>query len=143
MAGFPNAGKSTFLAAISDAKPRIADYPFTTLKPNLGMILHKQKDFVAADIPGLIEGAHSGKGLGDVFLRHIQRTKLILHFIDPNGFKNVSPVDSIKLINEELKKFSPKLAKKKQILVVNKADLPNAEEVFKKVKKRYRSRESK
>ncbi|MBU2530699.1 MAG: GTPase ObgE [Elusimicrobia bacterium] len=141
LAGFPNAGKSTFLAAISDAKPRIADYPFTTLKPNLGMILHKQKDFVAADIPGLIEGAHSGKGLGDVFLRHIQRTKLILHFIDPNGFKNVSPVDSIKLINAELKKFSPKLARKKQILVVNKADLPNAEEVFKKVKKRYKSRE--
>ena len=141
LAGFPNAGKSTFLSAISDAKPRIADYPFTTLKPNLGMILHKQKDFIAADIPGLIEGAHRGKGLGDVFLRHIQRTKLILHFIDPNGFKNVSPIDSIKLINSELKNFSPKLAKKKQILVINKADLPNAEEVFKKIKKRYRSRE--
>ncbi len=141
LAGFPNAGKSTFLSAISAAKPRIADYPFTTLQPNLGIVLHKQKDFIAADIPGLIEGAHTGKGLGDVFLRHIQRTKLILHFIDPNGFKNVAPIDSIKLINTELKKFSPQLARKKQILVINKADLPNAEEVFKKIKKRYRSRE--
>ncbi|MCK5106846.1 MAG: GTPase ObgE [Elusimicrobiales bacterium] len=141
LAGFPNAGKSTFLAAVSDAKPRIADYPFTTLKPNLGMILHKQKDFIVADIPGLIEGAHMGKGLGDVFLRHIQRTKLILHFIDPNGFKNVSPADSVKLINAELKNFSSQLARKKQILVINKADLPNAEEVFKKIKKKYRSRE--
>ncbi|MEA3307433.1 MAG: GTPase ObgE [Elusimicrobiota bacterium] len=141
LAGFPNAGKSTFLTAISDAKPRVADYPFTTLKPNLGIILHKQKDFIAADIPGLIEGAHSGKGLGDVFLRHIQRTKLILHFIDPNGFKNIKPLDSIKLINTELKKFSPKLARKKQILVINKADLPNAQEVYEKIKRRYRSRE--
>ncbi|MCG2725095.1 MAG: GTPase ObgE [Elusimicrobia bacterium] len=141
LAGFPNAGKSTFLSAISDAKPRIADYPFTTLKPNLGMVLHKQKDFIVADIPGLIEGAHSGKGLGDVFLRHIQRTKLILHFIDPNGFKNVSPVDSVEVINTELKNFSSELAGKKQFLVINKADLPNAEEVFKKIKKKYKSRE--
>lgn len=141
LVGFPNAGKSTFLSVVSSAKPRIANYPFTTLNPSLGVISHKQKSFVAADIPGLIEGAHKGKGLGDIFLRHIQRTKLLIHLIDPTGFKNVSPSDSVKLINAELKKFSPLLSKKKQILAVNKSDLPNAEEVFKQIKKRYKKRD--
>lgn len=139
--GFPNAGKSTLLSVISAAKPKIADYPFTTISPNIGMVSHKNKTFAIADIPGLIEGAHDGKGLGDVFLRHILRTKLLVHLVDPQGFQGIAPVDAVKIIENELKSFSPLLAKKKIIIVVTKADIPGAEDVYKKLKARYKKRD--
>jgi GTP-binding protein len=135
--GFPNAGKSTLLSKISSARPKIADYPFTTLNPNLGMVRHKGKDFVAADIPGLIEGAHEGKGLGDFFLKHIMRTKLLLHLVDPQGFKDIEAKSSIKIIAEELKKFNQELLKKSRIIVLNKSDLPCAQKVFDRIKKKF------
>lgn len=138
LVGFPNAGKSTFLSMISSARPKIADYPFTTLIPNLGMVYHKRKSFVAADIPGLIEGAHEGRGLGDTFLRHLERTKVLVHLIDPAGFDNVGPVESVKVIAAELRKFSPELSRKPRIIIVNKSDLPEADKVFAAVKKKYR-----
>lgn len=138
--GFPNAGKSTLLAALSAARPKIADYPFTTLNPNLGIVYHKKRSFAAADIPGLIEGAHEGKGLGHQFLKHIERTRVIVHMVDPMGFKDSDPVSSVKIIADELKNFSPKLARKPRIIVVNKCDLPEAQDVYKGVKKAFRTR---
>lgn len=137
LVGFPNAGKSTLLSKISSARPKIADYPFTTLNPNLGMVRYKDKEFVVADIPGLIEGAHEGKGLGDLFLKHIMRTKLLLHIVDPHGFEDIEPVSSVKIIEQELKKFNPELLKKSRIIVLNKSDLPCAEKVFDKIKKKF------
>ncbi|MCX5783195.1 MAG: GTPase ObgE [Elusimicrobia bacterium] len=136
--GFPNAGKSTFLSRISSARPKIADYPFTTLSPNLGMVYHKNRSFVAADIPGLIEGAHGGKGLGDSFLKHVERTKVLVHLVDPAGFGETSAVDSVKVIADELAQFSPQLAKKPRIIAVNKSDQEIAEEIFAKIKKKHR-----
>ncbi len=138
LVGFPNAGKSTFLSRVTSAKPKIADYPFTTLKPNLGICIHKNVSFVIADIPGLIEGAWQGKGLGHEFLRHIERTKILLHLVDPTGYYDIDPLSSIKIIENELKNYSEKLIKKPRIIAINKSDLPNAEEVFKKVKKKYK-----
>lgn len=140
LVGFPNAGKSTLLSSITAARPKIADYPFTTLSPSIGMVNHKGKTFAVADIPGLIEGAHDGKGLGDVFLRHILRTKLLVHLVDPMGFQGISPADAIKKIENELKTFSPILAKKKSVIVITKSDLPEAEEMYRKIKARYRKR---
>ncbi|MCR4820591.1 MAG: GTPase ObgE [Elusimicrobiales bacterium] len=139
--GFPNAGKSTLLSTVSAARPKIADYPFTTISPNIGMVSHKGKTFAMADIPGLIEGAHEGKGLGDVFLRHILRTKLLIHLVDPQGFQDTPPENAIKIIENELKSFSPILARKKIIIAVTKADLPEAEKTYKKLKARYRKRD--
>ena len=142
--GFPNAGKSTFLSTTSSARPQIADYPFTTLNPKIGMVMHKNKDFAVADIPGIIEGASEGKGLGHQFLKHIERTRVIIHLVDPLGFDNISPLEGIVKIVEELKSFDKKfgknLAKKPRIIAVNKSDLPEAEEVFKQVKKKYKAR---
>jgi GTPase len=138
LVGFPNAGKSTFLSVVSNARPKIADYPFTTLSPNLGIVYHKKNSFVVADIPGLIEGAHAGKGLGATFLKHIERTRVILHFVDPQGFKDFSPSQSITAVKSELKKFSKELAKKPYILAVTKADLPESKEVWEKIQKRYK-----
>jgi GTP-binding protein len=137
LVGFPNAGKSTFLAAVSSARPKIADYPFTTLNPNLGICTHKNKSFVVADIPGIIEGASDGKGLGHQFLKHIERTRVLLHLIDPAGFDGLDAVKSAKVIEGELKKFGTDLSKKPRIILVNKADTDGAEEVFKKVQKKY------
>lgn len=137
LVGFPNAGKSTFLAAVSSARPKIADYPFTTLNPNLGICSHKGKSFVVADIPGIIEGASDGKGLGHQFLKHIERTRVLLHLIDPAGFDDMDPLKSAKVIEGELKKFGTDLSKKPRILLVNKADVEGAEEIFKKVQKKY------
>ena len=137
--GFPNVGKSTLLSHISAAKPKIADYPFTTLNPNLAVVFHKNKSFVACDIPGLIEGAHEGKGLGHKFLKHIERTRILIHMIDPLGFDKICPVKSVKIISEELKNFNKELSKRPKILVVNKADLPNIKSIYEKIKKRYRS----
>ena len=139
--GFPNAGKSTLLSSITAARPKIADYPFTTLSPNIGMVSYKRNSFAVADIPGLIEGAHEGKGLGDVFLRHILRTKLLVHLVDPMGFQGIPPTDAIKKIEHELKSYHPILAKKKIMLVITKADLPEAEAVYRKIKARYKKRD--
>ncbi|MFA6002950.1 MAG: GTPase ObgE [Elusimicrobiota bacterium] len=135
--GFPNAGKSSLLARISNARPKVADYPFTTLTPNLGVVAHKRTSFVAADIPGLIEGAHQGKGLGAAFLRHIERTRVLVHLVDPEGFAGRDPAAGIKDIETELKSFSPRLLAKPRVLAVNKMDLPGADAVLKKVRARY------
>jgi len=127
--GFPNAGKSTLLSAISAARPKIAAYPFTTLSPHLGIVSHKGKSFAAADIPGLIEGAHEGKGLGDLFLKHVLRTKMLVHLVDPAGFGKFKPVESVGIIAKELKTYHSELARKQRIIAVSKADLPEAKKV--------------
>jgi len=125
--GYPNAGKSTLLSAISSARPKIADYPFTTLVPNLGVVrLQDGESFVVADIPGLIADAHKGKGLGDEFLRHIERTEVLVHLVDIQGYEGASPFDNYIAINKELKAFNPQLLKKPQILVANKMDIPSS-----------------
>lgn len=136
--GFPNAGKSTLLSRITKATPKIADYPFTTLNPNLGVCVYKGKTIVFADIPGLIEGASDGKGLGDRFLKHILRTKMILHLVDPLGFYDIDPIKGIEIINREIKKYAQQLAKKEKIIVINKSDIPNSNEVYKKIKSKYK-----
>jgi GTP-binding protein len=124
LVGFPNVGKSTLLSKISSAKPKIDNYHFTTLKPNLGVVhLDEDKSFVVADIPGLIEGASEGTGLGHDFLRHIERTKILAHVIDSSGFEGRDPIDDFNKINSELKSYSEELSNKKQIIVLNKIDL--------------------
>ncbi len=126
--GFPNAGKSTFLSTVTDARPKIANYQFTTLEPNLGVIKSKNgTSFVIADIPGIIEGASKGVGLGLQFLRHIERTRLLLHLIDISGLEGRNPVDDFNIINKELKEYSEKLANKMQIIVATKSDIENQE----------------
>lgn len=136
LVGFPNAGKSTFLSRISAARPRIADYAFTTLNPNLGITLHQGVSFATADIPGIIEGASEGKGLGFQFLKHIERTRVLLHLVDPEGFDELSAEESVKVIEKELKTFNKKLFDKPRIIAVNKADLPSAEKVYKALAKK-------
>lgn len=132
--GFPNVGKSTFLSVVTSATPKIADYHFTTLEPNLGVVKSEYGDsFVIADIPGIIEGASEGTGLGLKFLRHIERTRLLLHFIDVSGSEGRNPVEDFKIINSELKKYSEKLSKRKQVIVANKADIIQNEEQFKEL----------
>lgn len=129
LVGYPSVGKSSLIAAVSSARPEIADYHFTTLVPVLGVVnLGYEKSFVMADIPGLIEGAADGVGLGHDFLRHIERTKLILHIVDAAAVDGRNPVDDFKKINVELKRYSEKLSKRPQILVANKIDLPQAKE---------------
>ncbi|MBI3550226.1 MAG: GTPase ObgE [Elusimicrobia bacterium] len=140
LVGFPNAGKSSLLARLSNARPKVAAYPFTTLTPHLGQVKHKEVAFVMADIPGLIEGAHRGKGLGDEFLKHVERTRLLVHLVDPMGFGAVKPVDGVRTIENEIKSFSHILASKPRVLVVSKTDLPEGPEILKKVKTRYRAR---
>lgn len=126
--GFPNVGKSTFLSIVTDAKPKIANYHFTTLIPNLGVVKTKNGDgFVIADIPGIIEGASEGVGLGIQFLRHVERTRLLLHFLDVSGEEGRNPVEDFYAINKELKKYSEKLATRKQIIVANKMDVVNVD----------------
>jgi len=138
--GLPNAGKSTLLSQISAARPKIADYPFTTLAPNLGVVDYNGKTFVAADIPGLIEGAHKGKGLGFEFLRHVRRTKVLAHIIDVSGFDGKDPYENYKIINSELKKYSKYLVRKHVIAVLNKVDLPGSADNIKKFKKRLKTK---
>lgn len=136
LVGFPNAGKSTFLSVVTDAKPKIADYPFTTLNPNLGVVkTDDENSFVIADIPGLIEGASDGVGLGIQFLRHIERTRLILHLIDVSGFQGRNPVDDFYSINNELRNYSEKLTKKKQIIVATKLDVAQDDTLYKELEK--------
>uniref|UniRef100_A0A7V5XG55 GTPase Obg n=1 Tax=Thermodesulfobacterium geofontis TaxID=1295609 RepID=A0A7V5XG55_9BACT len=127
--GFPNAGKSTLLSRISSAKPKIADYPFTTLEPNLGVVrLYDGNTFIVADIPGLIEGAHKGIGLGHEFLRHIERTRIILYMLDISKEKEV--IRDYEILKEELKHFNPGLLKKEYIIALNKTDLmPDPEKI--------------
>lgn len=127
LVGVPNAGKSTLLSVVSNAKPKIADYPFTTLAPNLGVVLMNHRDLVFADIPGLIEGAHAGIGLGHSFLRHVQRTRVIIHVL--NGASD-DPVADYNQINTELALYDDELGDKPQIVVFNKMDLPEAQEYF-------------
>jgi GTP-binding protein len=125
--GFPNAGKSTLVSRISAAKPKIADYPFTTLVPTLGIVrVDAGRTFVIADLPGLIPGASEGRGLGHRFLRHIERTRLLLHLLDLDPGTGRDPVDDLAVINGELSAYSPVLAKRPQLIVANKADLPEA-----------------
>ena len=134
--GFPNVGKSTFLSRVTSAKPKIADYHFTTIIPNLGVVKSIYGDsFVIADIPGIIEGASTGVGLGIQFLRHIERTRLLLHVIDASESEGRNPIQDFKIINEELRNYSEKLATRKQIVVANKVDVMQNEEVLHELEK--------
>jgi GTP-binding protein len=124
--GLPNAGKSTLISVISAVRPKIADYPFTTLVPNLGVVSYGEgNSFVVADIPGLIEGAHLGHGLGDKFLRHVMRTRVLIHLLDAAQIDETDPLREWKTINRELEMFDPELGEKPQIVVANKVDLPD------------------
>ncbi len=139
LVGLPSVGKSTIISMVSKAKPKIAAYHFTTLTPNLGVCRDELgRSFVMADLPGLIEGASHGEGLGDRFLRHIERTKVIAHVIDMSGYEGRDPYDDYQVINKELKDFSDKLLKKQQIIIANKMDLPNAKENLKKFKEKVK-----
>lgn len=123
LVGFPNAGKSTLISTISAARPKIADYPFTTLEPHLGVVdMGDYRTFVVADIPGLIEGAHEGSGLGDRFLRHIERTRLLLHLVDVSSFSGREAVADYETVNHELASYNPELALREQIVVATKID---------------------
>ncbi len=136
--GFPNVGKSTILSIISAAKPKIANYHFTTLKPNLGVVrVGEEKSFVIADIPGLIEGAHEGAGLGHDFLRHIERTRVLVHVLDTSGSEGRDPIEDFYKINKELSQYNIKLMNKPQIIVANKMDIPEAEEGLRKIKEEF------
>ncbi|MGZ8532052.1 MAG: GTPase ObgE [Candidatus Binatia bacterium] len=141
--GLPNAGKSTLISVISAVRPKIADYPFTTLVPNLGVVSYGAgKSFVAADIPGLIEGAHQGHGLGDKFLRHILRTRVLVHVLDASQLDEKDPLAEWRAINREMELFDPELIDKPQFVVANKIDLPEGRELAKllgkKLPKAYR-----
>lgn len=134
--GFPSVGKSTILSRVTSARPKIAEYHFTTLEPNLGVVKTEFGDsFVIADIPGIIEGASEGVGLGLRFLRHIERTRLLLHVIDASSSEGRNPVEDFNTINTELKKYSEKLSERKQIIVANKADVIQEEELYKDLEK--------
>ncbi len=136
--GFPNVGKSTLLSKISAARPKIANYHFTTLSPNLGVVRYYDKSFVAADIPGLIGGAAEGAGLGHDFLRHIERTRMLLHVVDVSGSEGRDPYEDFKKINAELKEYSPKLAALPQLVALNKCDVYGAEDNVKAFRKKCR-----
>jgi GTP-binding protein len=135
LVGFPNAGKSTLISNVSNAKPQIAAYPFTTKFPILGVVRRDEVEFVIADIPGLIKGSSGGKGLGDKFLRHIERTKVLIHVVDISGFEGRDPIEDYKAINQELKNYSKLVAKKPQVVALNKMDLEGAKENLKRFKK--------
>ncbi|MBS1817447.1 MAG: GTPase ObgE [Acidobacteria bacterium] len=129
LVGFPNAGKSTLISRISAARPKIADYPFTTLTPNLGVVgMSDDRSFVVADVPGLIEGAHRGQGLGHQFLRHLERTKVLVHLVDVSSASGRDPVSDMDIIRRELELFAPELAAKPQIVAANKIDALDDEE---------------
>lgn len=138
LVGLPSVGKSTLLSQISASKPKIAAYHFTTLSPNLGVVkLKDHRSFIMADLPGLIEGAAEGAGLGHKFLKHASRTRVIAHIIDMGGFEGRNPVEDYKIIRKEIEKYSDKLARKKEIIIANKCDLPDFEENLKSFKKEY------
>ena len=134
--GYPNAGKSTLISKVSSARPKIANYPFTTKEPVLGVVrMYEDAGFVIAEIPGLIEGAHLGRGLGDKFLRHVERTKMLVHLVDVAGFEGRDPVSDYRKLNKELKSYSKELALKSQVVALNKIDLSGAKENIRKFKK--------
>jgi len=134
LVGFPNAGKSTLLSRTSAAKPKIAAYPFTTLTPNLGVVrIAEDKNFLLADIPGLIDGAHTGSGLGHDFLRHIERTKILIHVIDASASDGRDPIEDFEQINRELSLYNKRLARIPQLVALNKTDLPFAQDYLQKV----------
>ncbi len=136
--GFPNVGKSTLLSMVTNANPKIANYHFTTLSPNLGVVRNKWgNDFVLADIPGLIEGASEGQGLGHSFLRHIERTKVFIHVVDASGIEGDDPVENIKKINLELTKYQSHLMDRPQVIACNKMDIPEAQENYEKIKAEF------
>ncbi len=142
LVGLPSVGKSTFLSVISASKPKIAEYHFTTLSPNLGVVkLKDHRTFVIADLPGLIEGASKGAGLGHNFLKHASRTRIIAHIIDMGGFEERDPINDYEIIRNELKNYSDKLANKKEIIIANKCDLPNFDDNLKRFKEKYPSLE--
>ncbi len=135
LVGFPSVGKSTIISVVSNSRPKIASYHFTTLQPNLGMVrVEEGRSFVMADLPGLIEGAHLGQGLGLQFLRHIERTRVILHVIDMSGHEGRNPLEDYQIINKELASYKFDLLKRPQIIVANKMDLPGAKENLQKFK---------
>lgn len=134
LVGFPNVGKSTLISKVSAARPKIADYHFTTLIPNLGVVKVGDESFVMADIPGIIEGAYLGAGLGYEFLRHIERTRLLLHIIDISGSEGRDPLEDFQIINQELSKYSRALAQRPMIIVPNKIDLPGSDENLARLK---------
>ena len=138
--GYPNAGKSTLISSVSGARPKIASYPFSTKFPILGVVNTGEKQFVIADIPGLIEGSSGGRGLGDKFLRHIERTRILIHLIDMSGWEGRDPLNDYKVINKELSNYSKEVARKPQILVANKMDLDGASENLIKFKKSVKKR---
>jgi GTP-binding protein len=136
--GLPNAGKSTLISKLTKAKPKIADYPFTTLSPVLGVMeLEDTNRIVLADIPGLIEGASQGKGLGLEFLRHIERTKLLLHLVDVSDQRQIEPLEAFQIVNSEMEKYNPKLLRKKQIVVGTKIDILSDRKILNKLKKEF------
>jgi GTP-binding protein len=136
LVGFPSVGKSTLLSVVSAAKPKIAEYHFTTIVPNLGMVETEDgRSFVMADLPGLIEGAHSGVGLGHQFLRHIERTRVIVHVIDMSGLEGRNPYEDYVTINEELKQYNLRLTERPQLIVANKMDMPDSEENLREFRK--------
>jgi len=142
LVGFPNAGKSTFISTVSAARPKIADYPFTTLEPHLGVVdLGDFRTFVIADIPGLIEGAHEGHGLGDRFLRHIERTKLLLHLVDMSSVSGRDPVTDYEVINRELAAYDSRLAERPQIVVATKIDALDEPERLESLRRRAKQDE--
>ena len=135
LVGMPSVGKSTIISKLSASKPKIADYPFTTLKPNLGVVkTQDNRSFVLADLPGLIEGASLGHGLGDQFLRHVERTRVIAHIIDMSGYSGRDPYEDYQVINNELKAFNENILKKPQIIIANKMDMPSSKENLNKFK---------
>ncbi|HOW27825.1 MAG TPA: GTPase ObgE [Elusimicrobiota bacterium] len=133
--GMPNAGKSTLLSRLTAARPKIADYPFTTLTPNLGVARYKDRTFVVADIPGLVEGAHAGKGLGDEFLRHIERTRVLVHLVDVGTVDSKTAYQNYQILNKELSAYSSRLSKKTQIVAANKMDLTDSAKTLKAFQK--------
>jgi GTPase len=140
LVGFPNAGKSTLISTVSAARPKVADYPFTTLEPHLGVVdLGDFKTFVVADIPGLIEGAHSGAGLGDRFLRHVERTRLLLHLVDVSSQSGRDPVSDYEVINRELAAYDPQLAERPQFVVATKLDALDEPERLESLRRRARA----
>jgi GTP-binding protein len=140
LVGFPNAGKSTLISTISAAKPKVADYPFTTLEPHLGVVdLGEFRTFVVADIPGLIEGAHGGAGLGDRFLRHVERTRVLLHLVDVSSLSGRDPVEDYEIINCELAAYDPQLAERPQFVVATKLDALDEPERLERLRERARA----
>ena len=138
--GFPNVGKSTLISSVSHAQPKIAAYPFTTKSPTLGVVGDGTGSFVIADIPGLIEGSAQGRGLGDRFLRHVERTKILVHLIDMAGFEGRDPLEDYRIINQELKAYSPEVFKKTQIIAANKMDLDSAAANLARFKKKIKKK---